>query len=287
MGQGVAVVEQIPSKISPDVIKNSNTKIVHRLVSKDDQSLLAGSLGIADSDALYLNRLKTGNVLCHKEGMGRPIECAVLSDVDSHAISNDKVKRLMENSINYKPLHSHRVYQMDTWLRDEGKKLCIRFFNSLILLQASEIEKLVSKAKYEMNRVCVLKNIPYELNDSLFGDYFSLQVLKLLSKGIYFTNNPIPRDLKAKLCEVASQPNQHSHKQLVDLLNDLWKPTCAMNFIEDVIANLSFHYLYQNNADVNITNIQSVIGSFMLIKDENIIKNIGYNIQRKMESNHD
>ena len=31
MGQGVAVVEQIPSKLLPDVIKNTNTKIVHQV----------------------------------------------------------------------------------------------------------------------------------------------------------------------------------------------------------------------------------------------------------------
>jgi len=47
LGQGVVVVEQIPSKISLDVIKNSNTKIVHRLVAKDDQELLAGSLSLS------------------------------------------------------------------------------------------------------------------------------------------------------------------------------------------------------------------------------------------------
>ena len=32
-GQGVIVAEQIPTKIAPDVIKNTNTKIIHRLVS--------------------------------------------------------------------------------------------------------------------------------------------------------------------------------------------------------------------------------------------------------------
>lgn len=104
LGQGVAVVEQIPTKISPDVIKNSNTKIVHRLVAKDDQSLLAGSLSISDEDALYLNRLNTGHAICHKEGMDRPVECAILDDVKSYAISNQKIHRIM-TSLNIKTLH--------------------------------------------------------------------------------------------------------------------------------------------------------------------------------------
>ncbi|MGI6387146.1 MAG: hypothetical protein ACOX2W_08430 [Desulfomonilia bacterium] len=103
------------------MIKNSNTKIVHRLVSKDDQSLLAGSLSIDDYDALYLNRLKTGHALCHKEGMGRPVECAVLSDVDSHAISDKKIKSLMEYLVP-ESLHGYQAYQIDACLVKLGKR---------------------------------------------------------------------------------------------------------------------------------------------------------------------
>lgn len=282
MGQGVAVVEQIPSKISPDVIKNSNTKIVHRLVSKDDQSLLAGSLGLDDHEALYLNRLKTGHALCFKEGMGRPLECVVSNDVDSYAISDNKVKKLM-SPINHKYLHTYKTYDIDARLGNEGKELCIKFFNSLILIQTDALEKLIYRAKDEMQRLCRLKNIPYEMDDSLFGDYFSLQVLKLLSKGIYSSRNPIPHDLKAKLYEVASQPSATSHKQLIDLLSEFWKPTPARSFVEDVIENLSLHYLYQHDLEETVSEIQSVVSSFLLSKDEKSINKISQNIKKKME----
>ena len=48
-GQGVIVAEQIPSKISPDVIKNSSNKIIHRIVSKDDQEIIANTVGLSSS----------------------------------------------------------------------------------------------------------------------------------------------------------------------------------------------------------------------------------------------
>src|SRR5260221_11916547 len=35
--QAVMVAEQIPSKLAPDVLKNTNLKIVHRLIAKDDR----------------------------------------------------------------------------------------------------------------------------------------------------------------------------------------------------------------------------------------------------------
>lgn len=43
-GQGVIIAEQIPSKLAPDVIKNSSNKIIQRVVSADDQALVSNTL---------------------------------------------------------------------------------------------------------------------------------------------------------------------------------------------------------------------------------------------------
>ncbi len=284
LGQGVAVVEQIPSKISPDVIKNSNTKIVHRLVSKDDQSLLAGSLSINDDDALYLNRLKTGHALCYKEGMGKPVECEILNDVNSHAISDAKVKRLMV-SLKDKSLHSYQAYQMNALLGNDGKELCIKFFNSLILMQTKDLSFLVANAKKEVNKLLMLNDIAYKLDDSLFTDYMSLQIMVLLSKGIYFRNNPIPDALKAKLNEVIDKPNEISQKQLIDALGEFWKPTAPKDFIEDVVENLAIHYIYKNRKGKNLEEIQGIVSSFLLLKEQKTIRKIAQKIKEKIDVN--
>ena len=71
-GQGVIVAEQIPTKLAPDVIKNSSTKIVHRVVSMDDQQAVANTIGMAVEDAIQIGSLETGYVYCHKEGMSAP-----------------------------------------------------------------------------------------------------------------------------------------------------------------------------------------------------------------------
>lgn len=133
------------------------------------------SLSIDDHDALYLNRLKTGHALCHKEGMGRPVECAVLSNVNSCAIEDDKVKRLMA-SLTPKPLHSYQAYQIDAHLGEAGKELAIKFFNSLLILQSDKLVHLRETAKGKMKQILALKNVAHLFNDSLFSDYFSLQI---------------------------------------------------------------------------------------------------------------
>ena len=39
-GQGIMIVDQIPTKLAPDVIKNTGLKIAHRIVSGDDRAVL-------------------------------------------------------------------------------------------------------------------------------------------------------------------------------------------------------------------------------------------------------
>lgn len=285
LGQGVAVVEQIPSKISPDVIKNSNTKIVHRLVSKDDQSLLAGSLSIDDYDALYLNRLKAGHALCHKEGMGRPVECSVLSDLDFHAISDDKVKRLM-TSLNYKSLHSYQAYQVDAWLGDAGRELCVRFFNSLITIQVEGLNQLVGVAHKELNKLLTVCDVQCKVDSLFLQDYFSLQVMVLLNKGVYARRNAMPNDLKAMFSSAISEPTKECRGRLVDSLNLLWHPFVAGDYINDVIASLTIQHLYKNDLKINQEEVENAVSSFLLCEDNDLAQNIARNILNSMRGAH-
>ena len=59
-GQGILIADQIPSKLSPDVIKNTNLKIIHRLLAKDDRELVGNSIGLNDEQIKHLIHLKTG-----------------------------------------------------------------------------------------------------------------------------------------------------------------------------------------------------------------------------------
>ncbi|MYB58413.1 MAG: ATP-binding protein [Gemmatimonadetes bacterium] len=92
--QGVIVAEQIPTKIAPDVIKNTNTKIIHRLVSLDDQIAVGTGLGLDEHECRYLNQLSAGTALAHKEGMSKPVEISVFNNLTNYAIGDIRIERL-------------------------------------------------------------------------------------------------------------------------------------------------------------------------------------------------
>ena len=90
-GQGVIVAEQIPSKLAPDVIKNSSNKIIHRIVAKDDQEVIANTIGVRSDESIYLGNSKTGYALCHKEGMVQPVIVKIDEWTDSKQVSDSKL----------------------------------------------------------------------------------------------------------------------------------------------------------------------------------------------------
>jgi hypothetical protein len=71
-GEGVAVVEQIPSKILPDVVKNSAVKIMHRLPSADDREFVGATMNLDEDGSNYVVSLIRGDAVVHTDGMDRP-----------------------------------------------------------------------------------------------------------------------------------------------------------------------------------------------------------------------
>ena len=242
LGQGVAVVEQIPSKISPDVIKNSNMKIVHRLVSRDDQSLLAGSLGINDDEALYLNRLKTGHALCHKEGMAKPVECAVKNDFKSLAQSDNKVFKLMQHH-NCSVLHPFEAYEISEILSGKGTTVCIQFLNSLAVSQDITMQELFEDASNKLTLQLKLANIKHEISKDILASYFCKEVTRLLTSGIYSVKPKLPDGFVKVLSDSIGNTGASGSVQIKKLLKEIWNVPQVEDFVIDVVLELLIKYV--------------------------------------------
>jgi hypothetical protein len=72
-GEGVVVVEQIPAKLAPDVVKNTNLKIAHRIVAGDDRSVLAAAMAMNDRQEMSLARLSVGRAAVFADGEDAPL----------------------------------------------------------------------------------------------------------------------------------------------------------------------------------------------------------------------
>jgi Helicase HerA, central domain len=72
-GEGVIVVEQIPAKILPDVIKNSALKVVHRLPALDDREAVGGTINLQPDQSELVVSFEPGVAAVAVDGMDRPV----------------------------------------------------------------------------------------------------------------------------------------------------------------------------------------------------------------------
>ena len=62
-GEGLMIVDQYPTRLIPDAIKNTNYKIIHRLASPDDADVMAASAALRDEQKALIPALFPGNAI--------------------------------------------------------------------------------------------------------------------------------------------------------------------------------------------------------------------------------
>lgn len=62
-GESLIIADQIPNKLTPEVIKNTNTKIVHRLFAQDDKEAVAHTMDLDEDQASFLSNLPPGRAI--------------------------------------------------------------------------------------------------------------------------------------------------------------------------------------------------------------------------------
>jgi hypothetical protein len=72
-GQSMVIADQVPVRLAPDVIKNTNLKIVHRLVAGDDRKAMAEAMSMDAEQANVLAVLPRGRAAVFSEGDHTPV----------------------------------------------------------------------------------------------------------------------------------------------------------------------------------------------------------------------
>lgn len=219
-GQGVIIAEQIPSKLAPDVIKNSSNKIIQRVVSADDQSLVANTIGMKEEDAVYLGSLKTGMALCHKEGMRLPV-CVKVNPVTDQFVSDadlvgEKIDEVFQ-LINYQLINENLNVLLES--------MSLKLLNTILAMDPDAVSKALTRCRETIKTELDKKDISLlfcRYWDDLIGDVLTDRLILLLSKGVYSIDQLLPNEL----CEALS----------------ILCATGLSQYVEPVRAQLRKHY---------------------------------------------
>lgn len=270
-GQGVIVAEQIPSKLAPDVIKNSSNKIIHRIVALDDQEAVANTIGVPAENAIYLGNQKTGYALCHKEGMVQPV-IVKIPEIEKNSISDTKLykkeidKKLFE--INKSIISNELPKDVSVWaVKTLVSLLCMmdykKIFAGLELADDDLDKKIILKSMTLIPGVSKKECIISSITDS---------VISLLISGV-FSNHQMPSDeVLEAIANTIKVPTQEKIIELNKLFEKFYKKNPRNKAIDIVTALVSEEYAAGYN-------IESLARDFMLYEDKAFITEVKARLQ--------
>jgi hypothetical protein len=74
LGECIIVADQLPSAVAPEVIKNTNVKLAHRMVAGDDREELGLTMLLDSNQYEDMARLPPGQAFLYREGMYKPVK---------------------------------------------------------------------------------------------------------------------------------------------------------------------------------------------------------------------
>lgn len=159
-GQGFIIIDQIPSKLAPDIIKNTNLKIIHRTVDSEDRNLVGGAMHMTEHQIGFLSCLEQGVAAVYSEGDNRPklVKLPYIGDYETQeakSYDRDEILRLTQHNCkvtpqNFEYINQSCVHRTCEWCSERYH--CIPNGNSLLSLlekdvQISLLNKLFSFSK--------------------------------------------------------------------------------------------------------------------------------------------
>jgi uncharacterized protein len=76
-GEGVVMAEQIPARLTPDVVKNTALTVLHRLPGADDRQLVGTGMNLDERQSRQVVSLPPGEAVVFAAGMDRPMRVRV------------------------------------------------------------------------------------------------------------------------------------------------------------------------------------------------------------------
>lgn len=146
-GESLIIADQIPNKLTSEVLKNTNTKIVHKIFAQDDKEAIGNTMALNDEQKKYLSYLTTGRAIMTMPNLDKAIQVQI-----ERTDQNDTERAPLEDKILRKRIIKYfsREYKrgilpglelLDTEPNEEIVEVYLKFFtkNSRIIKLTEDI----------------------------------------------------------------------------------------------------------------------------------------------------
>ncbi|WP_246040232.1 ATP-binding protein [Ectobacillus funiculus] len=95
-GEGLIIVDQIPNKLASEVLKNTNTKIIHCIFARDDKEVIGDTMLMNDRQKEFLSNLNVGEAILFTAGLHKPVHIAIerMTDTSENGVEDERLKEI-------------------------------------------------------------------------------------------------------------------------------------------------------------------------------------------------
>lgn len=234
--ESIIIADQLPTGVAAEVVKNTNVKIAHRLVSADDRKDIGQAMLLDQSQMEEIARLQPGESFLYMEGWYRPHPVKIPYEnsakeklgVES-SITNDKIKDVIKS----RPWYIQGQQTLLSTALQEYQRLYKEHNQSLTDIR--EELKQVSQDCTELQ--ILLSNIKQEIFHRLAGE-------------LRFDLNPVPDELSLQIDRRIDANNIRSLKYLQLAANLTLTDLVELQSLVNVKLGI-FDQFYQKVLDKN------------------------------------
>lgn len=99
-GESLIIADQIPNKMTPEVLKNTNTKIVHKIFAEDDKEAIGNTISLSKEQKDFLSSLPTGRAIVFSQSWTKAIQVQIEQMTDTTSdeiIDEDRLRNRVED----------------------------------------------------------------------------------------------------------------------------------------------------------------------------------------------
>lgn len=211
--EGIIIADQLPTAMAPEVIKNTNIKLVHRLTSSDDRELVGSTMSASPLQMENMATYTKGQALFTYEKLLRPFEMQVnlVKEHGEKTPNDDELYEIMLEKPEFYKLHKNAA--QERW--DHIKEQCLR----LIEIEKTAIHQLIGFDFINMQYK------EFEMNIESFSKILdSLNAMKRIYKTacMSVSDRFIPRQNKEEALKIISDIGI-KYEEKISLIVDIWR----------------------------------------------------------------
>lgn len=210
-GESLIIVDQIPEKMTPEVLKNTNTKIVHKIFAKDDKDAIGNTMALSDKQKQFLSFLDKGRAIVFSQGWDSSIQVQITPEIDtSESIYLDK-ENIRHSVIEYYCDDNNYKRGIFPVLSSLQMKPSIDEFERCLLLDP-EFNELIIQYRQSINRLEASEKIKDVINH-LSDQGISLDHIARYISGVFYLGDSSEsrfKDIQTLLQEIKDGNNDLS-----------------------------------------------------------------------------